>query len=214
MIGLFGNLHGVRSEEINMKIIRVISIFIIVIIFFACGNDNYKGTPVAFKSTASIDKRNLIDDKRQIHSIIKKMIAEEIHPFDLKEYDVNTIIFVDTLIYGPDQTRLVAFIVDQNNTEKLVKKENTEKYYYNATYLFCQKDKKTGKIGVFDYSHFGLVNFYSYKEIRKALYDYCFYRLLGESTRGNIHYNVDDVRFWKSKDFDRVIKSSKEIQLP
>lgn len=141
------------------------------------------------------------------------MIAEEINPFDLKQYDMNTVIFVDTLIYSPDQTKLVAFIVDKNSTEKLVKKENSERYYYNATYLFCQKDKHTGKIGVFDYCHFGLANFYSYKEIKEALYNYCFYRLSEESTQEDIHYNVDDVRFWKSKEFERVIRNSKETLL-
>jgi hypothetical protein len=201
------------AYKLIMHILRLIPFYAIAIVFFSCGTDNYKGTPINFKSRVKIDKPNLITDKKQINSIIKKMIVEKVNPFDLNVYDENTVIFVDTLIYSPDQTRLVAFIVDRNNTEKLVKKENNERYYYNATYLFGKKDK-TGNIGIFDYCHFGLVNFYSYKEIREALYNYCFYRLLGESTQENIHYNVDDVRFWKSKDFERVIKNSKETMLP
>lgn len=190
------------------------SIGAIVIISFSCGNDNYKATPLKFKSVVKINKASYIADKNQICLVIKKMVNAKINPFDIKEYDKNTRIFVDTIIYSPDKTRLITFIITKNNTEKLLKKENNENYYYNANYLFCVKNNTTNVIGVFDYSSFNLVNFYSYKEIKEALYDYCFYRLFGESTQENIHYNIDDSRFWQSKDFERVIKHSNQTQVP
>jgi hypothetical protein len=197
-----------------MKIKRLIPICALVIMFFSCGNDSYNGTPAKFKSFVKINNAVYVADKNQTYSIIKKMINAKINPFDIEEYDDNTNVFIDTLIYSPDQKMLIAFIITKNSIEKLLRKENNEKYYYNANYLFCLKNNIEGKIGVFDYAGFNLVNFYSYNEIKEALHDYCFYRLFGESTRKNIHYNLDDVRFWKSKDFEMIIKNSKVTQIP
>jgi len=186
----------------------------IVVILFSCGDDSYKATPAKFKQIVKINQALFIADKDDVYSIIKKMIDNKVSPFDKKYYDKSTQIFVDTLVYSPDLTKLIAFIITKNSTEKLLYKENNEKYYYNANYLFCVKNSDDGKISVFDYAAFNLVDFYSYKQIKEALNEYCFYRLLGESTPDNIHYNVDDVRFWQSKEFERVINNSKATQVP
>ncbi|MDR6943896.1 hypothetical protein [Mucilaginibacter pocheonensis] len=158
-----------------MKIIQMIMIIgISVFIVFSCGDKNYRITPEEFKNRVEVDKKVYLKDKEQIYQIIQKMINDKTEPFDApKEYDQNTQIMVDTIIYNQDQNRLITFIINKNSTDKLLKKENKERYYYNSNYFFCLKDTQ-GKIKIFEFSNFNLKYFYNLHEIKNALYNYCF----------------------------------------
>jgi hypothetical protein len=102
---------------------------------------------------------------------------------------------------------IVLFIV-KNNTDKLLVKENEAKYYYDAYYLFCSREDLNAPVKIYGRSGFRLVNFYNYNEVKNAVRDYCFLQLLSENNTKEIHYNIDDLRFWNSTDFEWVLKNA------
>lgn len=187
------------------------NIFKLLLLLALCGCEgcgNKSTTPAAHKYKLHQDaKSKYAVDTTAIRTILTKMLNEKVKPFNLKMYDEQTDLFIDSLVYSPDQLRMIVFVISKNSTLKMLHRENDSGYYYDAYYLYCSRDSLKEPIKVYDRAGYGLVNFYDYEEIRGALRDYCFNRLL--KLDGAIqHYNIDDKRFWSSKDFEWVVNNS------
>ncbi|MBB2147397.1 hypothetical protein [Pedobacter gandavensis] len=194
-----------------MKKITNITLILSVFLYLSCSTDNVsKPTPTKYKVRVKVTKTVYSRDSIQVYRALKQMLNMHLNPFSSKMiYDQQSQLNIDSLIYGPNKLRMVVLVIVRNNTNKLLVKENKEKYYYNGFYLFCSRDNFQAPIKVYERSCFGLMNFYSYGEIKQVLHDYCFLRLFGESSLNDIHYNVDDLRFWNSVDFEWILKNSK-----
>jgi hypothetical protein len=171
------------------------------------------GTPAAYKYKLSVGASiKYGDDVASIRLILQKMLDAGVNPYDKKIYDNDTELFVDTLLYSPDQCRMVVFVVDKNSSNKLSSRESDAPFFYNAHYLFCSRRSELDSIRVYDYTNFRLANFYDFLDIRDALRSYCFTQLTGIDGAEKF-YNVDDIRFWNSEIFERVLKHSGSIVL-
>jgi len=105
---------------------------------------------------------------------------------------------------------MIALVVARNASTKLSWRENDEPFFFDAYYLFCSRQSLEESVKVYDYDRYGLSTFYDYDEIREALREHCFSRLFSvEGTEH--HYNIDDKRFWSSKDFEWVLTYSTGI---
>ena len=188
-------------------------IILVVVLSFAIlyGCKDYRGTHTTqlkykYKIPATAFAR-YSDDTTAIRTILQKMLIKKTEPFDLKLYDSQTNLVIDSLIYGPDQLRMIVFVIARNSSTKLSSRENDSPFFYYAYYLFGSRQSMKDPINVFDYSGYRLGNFYDRAEISEALRDYCFNRMQRvESTEQ--YYNVDDKRFWNSNYFERVLRNS------
>ena len=167
-------------------------------------------TPLKYLNTSKVKKAIYSIDSLEISKILKKMIAERQQPFDSEKiFDSKTKVYVDSIIYSPDKLLMIAFVITQNTTNKLMKKENNEPYFYNANYLLCSKSNENTPIKVYDFADFYLVVYYNYKDIKERLKEHCFSDLQKENK-----YNLNDIRFWKSNDCQWILNNAKGIELP
>jgi len=169
---------------------------------------NANATPKEYKykiRTTGMTKYS--NDTTAVHRIIFKMLVNGIKPFNLKKYDRESRLIIDSLIYSPDQIRMIVLVVVRNSSVKLSLREKNSPYFFDAYYLFCSRQSLTEPISVYDYDGYGLSTFYDYKEIKYALRDYCFNSML-KLNGPERHYNIDDVRFWTSNDFEWVLNNS------
>lgn len=184
-------------------------IMVLAVILQSCVRKQ-SGTPKEFKSNTTVNKGIYQSDTSSIKEVLSKMLKENTHPFvPSKQFDKNTSLYIDTLIYSPNKLKMIVFVISKNSTDKLLVKDGGKDLFFNANYLFCLRDSINSAIKVYDYSGFNLVYYDDYNGIKDALRDYCFYRIAAENNEEEKKYNLDDLRFWKSDDFNQVIKYSK-----
>jgi len=200
--------NGIYKNKVKMK--KKAFLFIgMIILTMSCKGQTNK-TLSRYESTVKVSKSLYQGDSMQVHDILKKMLYQHLHPFrPQKQFDSETKIFVDSILYSPDRLRMVVFVITRNSTGKLLKKENKAPFFYNANYLFCSRDNEKSHIRVYDYVGFNLVNYYKYNEVKERLKEFCFSGLGGKQNK----YNIDDKRFWKSNDFEWVLKNSQATQV-
>ncbi|MBW4888470.1 hypothetical protein KXQ82_02035 [Mucilaginibacter sp. HMF5004] len=184
--------------------------FIISICFAVSCNSQPSTLSMQYKNVVNVSKKNYSKDSLQIDGVLRMMLNKHLHPFKPDEqFDLNTRILIDSIIYSKDILHMIVFVITKNNTNKLLKKENSEMYFYNGNYLFCSRENKNSPIKVYDYTGFNLVYYYNYKDLKKRLREYCFIDMGKEKGK----YNIDDIRFWKSDDFKWVINNSEATQI-
>ncbi len=206
MFGVITNNGGVRLNPMKTTL-SIICIFTVLII--SCNNQK-SGTPKKYKSIVNVSQQGYFKDSIEIGDVLKKMLTSHLHPFrPEKEFDATTQIFIDSIIYSPDKSKLIVFVIKKNSTNKLLKKENNELYYYNGNFLFCSRDDIDSKIKIYDYAGFNLVNYYVKNDLKERLKEYCFLDRGQEKGK----YNIDDIRFWNSDDFNWVINNSQATKL-
>ena len=193
-----------------MSLISKNALILLLIFTSSCCKDCKRlgGTPTKYKyRIKGVTHVEYSSDTIAIQRILTKMLDKRIKPLDLKTYDEKTVLFIDSLVYSPDKLRMIVFVITRNSTMKMLHRENDAPFFYDAYYLFCSRDSLNKPIKVYSRAGFGLINFYDYAEIREALHKYCFNQLL-KLDGTTQHYNIDDVRFWKSKDFELVLRNS------
>ncbi|MDB5004940.1 MAG: hypothetical protein JWQ34_3165 [Mucilaginibacter sp.] len=166
-------------------------------------------TPLEYKNISIVSHTLYMKDSLEIYKVLIKMLNKHIHPFKTKnQFDNKTSIYIDSIIYSPDKLRMAVLVITKNSTDKLIKKENNELYFYNANYLFCSRDDTRSPIKVYDYTEFNLVYYYNLNEIKERLHEYCFLDLANENK-----FNLDDIRLWYSSDFELIVKNSEGTQI-
>ena len=201
------------SGSKNRKMKSIYLTFFFMLLSCCNGSRNASTTPKKYQY--EIDKMaevNYQKDTSSIRAVLRKMINEQIKPFDRETYNKGTDSFIDTLVYSPDLSSMIVFIIVKNSTMKLLQRENDSKFYYDAFYLFCSRDSANDALNVYDYTGYRLNFFYNYSEIRETLRDYCFTRMM-RIEGSEQYYNINDIRFWNSKYFERVLRNSRPISL-
>jgi hypothetical protein len=193
-----------------MKNVLLVSLLSLLFTNMTCNRQN-STTPREYRNTNRVNHNLYLKDSVEAFSVLKLMLKKNLHPFrPEKQFDSNTSIFLDSIIYSPDKLKMVVFVITKNSTNKLSEKEGKEPYFYNANYLFCSRETKDSSIKIYDYAAFNLVYYYSYNEIKKRLNEYCFLDL-GQQKENK--YNLDDLRFWQSDDFKWVSKNFNATQI-
>jgi hypothetical protein len=185
-----------------MSIYRT-SIWILILFLVAC-EQGVKPTPRKYRYLSMVSPREYAADSSTLLGLVDKMLKLNLRPFTPASYYTSeTRIWVDSVLYGPDKRRLVVLVIDR------VPNSHKSTLDYNGYFLFCDRATVSSPIRVYEYSDFILGNYDTYSEIKEALWVLCFKRL---ATSRSPAYNMDDVRFWNSNKFNRVLNGSPFMQ--
>lgn len=148
--------------------------------------------------------------------MLNKMLAQNTEPFSPhKSYNkFATSIYLDTLLYGPDETKMIIFIIHKTDPTKIEHYgEDTIRFHYGTNYFYCLKDTIAGHYKIFDYGTVNFVNFHSYNAAKNVLYEYCFKRRAVEKNADGIKYNMNDLRFWNGPILKTLTTDSSFIRM-
>jgi hypothetical protein len=181
--------------------------------FGSCGQGSV-GTPKEYKYNVDVDANEYSKDSTRLYYTLETMLFKNLSPFSPSSYyDSTTRIYIDSILYSPDELRAVVFVINRvaKDKKKLSLKNNFE---YNANYLFCDKVNKDSTIKVYRYSAFNLSKYGSYADVKNALFELCFGRRATDKwNEKQPRFNMDDSRFWNSEEFNYVVKNYPFISL-
>ncbi|MCJ0743869.1 hypothetical protein [Pedobacter montanisoli] len=179
---------------------------IIILLFgLILGSCNNKSTSERYKYQVSFSTIEYQRDSLNLSKVLNIMLNKNIKPFrPPAKYGKNTDIYIDSILYGPDKLRLVVLLITKLQDES-----------YDGFFLFCKKDDIKSSIKVYDESSFGFINFQTYNDVKNALNEYCFRRRVTDHPWKNKEpkYNMDDIRFWSSREFIDITSDSSFVQL-
>ena len=184
------------GKKINIESMKISLVF--VVLLMGCTNDfrTTNPTPVRYTYRIKQDSNGYSNDTSIVRLVLKKMLHDKVRPFHWKGYYGSQRLIIDSLVYSPDKMRMIVLVIVERS-----------KFSHDAYYLFCSRVAPAEPIKIYDYFGFSLGDFKNELDIREALREYCFTRML--KLDGNeAHYNLDDVRFWTSKEFEWVLKNS------
>lgn len=183
--------------------------------FFSCTGYVDK-TPLQYRYYNGFNSRMVTSkDKDEILSRLYNMLSLGKSPFvPIKAFSKsNTVISIDSLIYSPDKTGIVALIITKTSRNS-IENGSLVKVVYDGNYLFVKKDSLLPYYKIYDYSSINFVNFSSYFELKETLREYCFGRRATEDPYSNNEprYNMDDIRFWKGDQFRKIYSDTSYIK--
>lgn len=127
-----------------------------------------------------------------------------------KEYFDSTQIFIDSIIYNEDNSKIAFFVITKNPMyRRLYKIPSEEKYdfYYDA---YCYLGKRSDSLNVWNTHWFktlSLSNYYDYKETSERIRWKYFNELVKVKDTSGVSaykYNVNDIRFWDCPAWNKV----------
>jgi hypothetical protein len=181
-------------------------LFFVLSITFIVSCYSKTSTPNQYKYGSYISKADYTLDSTRIMKKLIYMLGKNISPFSsTKQFDSSTSIFLDSIIYNPDKSKMIIFIISKNNNSKLDQPVNYKtKFHYNANYLYCIRSVNDIKIS--NYSSFNLSHWETYEDVKARLKEECFENRTQEGIQNKEPiYNIDDKRFWQSKDYNDII---------
>ncbi len=190
------------DQAIMKRFINNIVILVIGLLFFvACKYDTGRNarihTEEIFKTRVIIKESIYRSDSLQILTNLKDYLQHNSQSFYSAAYFDSTGLILDTILYSPDNKRLVVFVLTRNHTTRQLEPNENYKWYYDG-YCYLGHREKNG-IRLSWFRRFNLVNYYDEQEAKSRLREYYFTRLAAvRDTDGSLMYkfNVDDKRFW------------------
>jgi hypothetical protein len=178
----------------------------------SCGQQT-PTTPKKFKNNFVVDSNEYTRDSTYLYYTLETMAIKNIKPFTPSTYYTkSTKIYVDSILFSPNNQRMIVFVISRVEIKK--SSNGGHEFEYNANFLFCKRDTLQEKIRVFEYSPYNLGNFETYKDVQTALYELCFVRRSSDPwNEKEPRYNMDDIRFWNSQEFNDIISKSKFVEL-
>jgi hypothetical protein len=200
-----------------MKKLKFIYFLIIISILLDSCSHYMEFTPEEYKYKQGGNSREVITkDSLMLLQNFNVMLSKSIPPFNPSSAfsKSNTFIQIDSVIYNPDKTGMVVFIITQTKRNS-IGKDSTNKVVYDANYLYVKKDTVYPYMKLYDYSSINFINFSTYAEVKKALMEYCFGRRATEHPydTGEPRYNIDDTRFWNGQQFRKIYSDTSFIKL-
>lgn len=165
-------------------------------------------TKKEFKYNRSISHYNYSVDSIKLTTVFHQMVEGKIIPYHGKKYDDSTKIYIDTIIYSPDNLYAALFVIMRcyNGSMTDSYRMNKDGYHFNGTVHFVKKIHNISADDSWKIStHHGVKYFLSenYNKIHSILRNENFNGRNGIATWDvKILYNLDDVRFWRSEEFN------------
>jgi len=187
------------------------------ILCYRC-NSYIQPTPKKYKYAAlSKSKDQYRSDSTVLIQLLNIILSKNINPFSPPAaYNVkSTTIYIDSILYSPDQNGVVIFIITKRNKNKMENISQTPAdYLFDAIYLYAKRNIVTNDFKLYDYSSIGFVNFTSFKEAEHALLEYSFGRRATDHdfSKDEPFFNMDDIRFWNGKQFRNIFGDTSFIR--
>jgi len=187
---------------------NILYIYLLLIGFVGSCQQKQVGTPTPdeFKYVNSFTREEYLKDSLEIIEKIKVMFNKKDGPYYENGNDSLTKIFIDTILYSPDDNRMATFVITKNSNDKLLSPGSPNEYNYNA-HCFIGERKEAEES--WNLKWFRRLNFtrhktYSYVS-EKIRYRYFnnIVQLKKAGGESQYKYNFDDVRFWNGPVWDK-----------
>ena len=158
-----------------------------------------RDTPEAFLNHTTAKKQQYEIDRADIVRQFKGQIKRHVAFFYSKEFDEDTQIIIDTILYSPDFKKEAILVFTKNPTSKQLAPDANADWYYDATCYLATRQKDS-----LDLSFIG-PNFrnYTIKEELRQLVRENYFRIFAteKDVKGAayMYYNLNDIRFWSCK---------------
>jgi hypothetical protein len=185
----------------NNKLIQFFYILIIGIEFsfgFGCNNVKKGLTPPEYIYNDTVDIKTYSQYKLTLVDSIRSFIRYKDGPYYRKEFDEQTIVFVDTILFSPKRNRITFFVITKNSNDKLLSKGNKNEYHYDAN-CFIGNLKIDS---IWDIRWLKALNLTRYdthiesSERIREMYFTLFSTIKDVDGNSLYKYNLNDIRFW------------------
>jgi hypothetical protein len=179
-------------------------ILLLPIIYCCCRVQT--STPKEYLHYNKVNHDVYTKDSIYILSVLNNMVVNNIPPFKSKHFDNSTYVYIDTLIYSPDNKRLALWIITKNSNTKLISTNNKTGYHYNGNCMYASRGDLSANWNVYERSFFEVHFLKSPIDVRKELFLYSFiYKSTFKRTDNMPIYNINDIRFWTEITWDESI---------
>ncbi|TKG93006.1 hypothetical protein EYV94_18725 [Puteibacter caeruleilacunae] len=175
----------------------------------AAGTSCSNKTPKEHLCEYKIDDATYQGDTIYLKSLIQSLVLENIDPFDLPAiFDSESIVNIDTVFYSPDLSKAVVFPIITNDYKKFISNPDvTQKYMCDAYHFFGRRTNGNKFIMNNGCSHIIVAD--SKEVLSESIKEYATERRsTGHPVFGEPKYNLDDLRFWRSKHMNFFLTDS------
>ncbi|MFX1704195.1 hypothetical protein PV783_09595 [Chitinophaga sp. CC14] len=149
----------------------------------------YTRTPEEFVSQVTVEKeRYTIDSTRLLRELYDDISSDKLSFYG--NFNSETKLLIDSILYSPDQHKLVVLLLAKNPTYQLEKYPKKYKWYYIAN---CYIGKREGDSFILKHSGPFVGSNFDEWEISDDLKAACFWKNENKSTGS---HNMNDSRFW------------------
>ena len=165
---------------------------------------NNSCTPAQYLNHFSVDKNTYSADSAAICTQLYADIKRHEGFFYSKEFWDSTVIKIDTIIYNNTAEKMAILITTKNSTSRQLAPDTLHKWYFDGTSYLGYRRKNE-----IDLSWLGpsFSNSTNLRELLGTMSEtfFCEFVLMRKSEPNS--YNLNDVRLWKSKIWDKRFKS-------
>ena len=181
---------------------------VLILLSFAagCAKPQAPKTPEEYKYQIIISENDYRLDNEYLRSTITTLVEKKAGPFYPDSYDDKTDIFIDSILYSPDQSRIVFFVIAKNSNANLLKTNDPEGEHFDAM-CFLGTKESTNRDWIVRW--FRIMNFHTYTTYSdvSAKIRFRYFRNLveikNEEGESRYKYNIDDIRFWEGPVWDK-----------
>lgn len=162
-----------------------------------CNNVEQGLTPSEYIYKDTVDDKIYNQYKSLLTDSIKSFIKAKGSPYYPKEFDEQTEIFIDTILFSPQRNRIAFFVITKNSNDKLLNKGSEDEYHYDANCFVGQLEDD-----FWDIRWLNAINLTRYPtpmeashRIREAYFN-LFNRRKDIDGNSLYKYNLNDKRFW------------------
>jgi len=188
-----------KAKKIKEMKIWFLATFLFAKLCYGCNIIGMDSTPVKFRNHTTVMPGVYKNHHAILNDNIRLLIKQKVDPFDSKENDSMTEVFIDTILYSPKKDRIAFFAITKNSNDKLIGGGNKSEYHYNAHCFIADLGSDSYINNIYWVRAFNLSNYKSLKEaserIRKIHFKE-FKRRVDDKGKSLYKYNLDDVRFW------------------
>lgn len=162
-------------------------------------------TPAQFLNRVNVDRAQYNLDSISVVRILKWSLSNHKGLFESKESFSGTHVIIDTIIYNAGKNKMAVLVIAVNPTSRQIYPDIKHREYYDGTCLIIKKEG-----GAVAYAWLGptLTNA---NNLNKASIDLreIFFCEMGMIRNGaSKYFNINDVRFWESDDFQKEFKNA------
>jgi hypothetical protein len=178
--------------------IRLLISSLVIFLIGACDWRKSTETPAAFLYVDTTSKEVYIETKSFLTDSMRYFILGNKDPYYSKEYDSETAVEIDTIIFSPVTDKFFFIAIAKNSNDKLLSRGDKNEFHYDG-YSFIARKNEFGNWDIKWLSAYNFINHGSAQKAsanaRKAHFE-TFAERNDVDGKSLYKYNVNDKRFW------------------
>ncbi|HRK83389.1 MAG TPA: hypothetical protein PLZ12_18240 [Saprospiraceae bacterium] len=130
---------------------------------------------------------------------IKQWIENKKDPFYPEIFTKESQVMIDTILYSPDKSKVVFFVITKNDNHTLLRTNNPNGFHFDARCFFGLRSNSHDSWNIYRFRYFNVILFDSYEASSTRLREMHFQELASvkdSQGKSQFKYNLNDVRFW------------------